>query len=284
MTEEISKRNFTLLNVGLAHHYADWNWENICSPFARIHYVIKGTAKIIREDTICELKENHLYLTPSYSKHAYECHDVLHLCYIHIYEDLEKSLSLFDLLNFPMEIEATPLDTLLINRLIEINPERELQYYDPGIYDNSVILSKSIAEQRNSPVAFEFETQGIIKQIIFRFLVRATYKNQQIDKRILKSLHYIHAHMDAPVDIDHLAAISFLTKDHFIRLFKKEMNSTPGKYICQKKIEKAQFMLLIQNTTVKDIAYSLGMEPSYFNRIFKKMTGKTPAEYQKKSV
>ena len=35
------------LNVGLAIHNADWNWQNVTSPFTRIYYVTKGHAKII---------------------------------------------------------------------------------------------------------------------------------------------------------------------------------------------------------------------------------------------
>ena len=36
-----------VLNVGLALHNADWNWKNVSRPFARLYYVIEGTAKVI---------------------------------------------------------------------------------------------------------------------------------------------------------------------------------------------------------------------------------------------
>lgn len=284
MNKDEFKRDFILLNVGYAYHNADWNWKEVHSPFARIHYVKSGTAKIIRKNKVYELKKDHLYLTPSYTKHAYECDDVLELYYIHIYEDLGKSLSIFDLIRFPVEIEADPLDMQLIERLIKINPGSELQYYDPKSYDNPANMARHMALRQNSPLAFEIETQGIIKQIISRFLAQAAYKNEQIEERILKSLHYIHKNIDQPIDIDHLAALCFLTKDHFIRLFKKEMHCTPGKYINQKKIEAAQLRLLINPTSsVQDIAYGLGFDNiSYFNRLFSKITGESPGRYKKK--
>ena len=37
-----------VLNIGLAQHNADWNWKNVSSPFARLYYVIEGSAKITR--------------------------------------------------------------------------------------------------------------------------------------------------------------------------------------------------------------------------------------------
>ena len=49
----------------------------------------------------------------------------------------------------------------------------------------------------------------------------------------------------------------------------------------QKKIEKAQLMLVTSNMPVKNIASSLAFDNySYFNRLFKKMTGVTPQEYR----
>ncbi|MDR0394060.1 MAG: AraC family transcriptional regulator [Tannerella sp.] len=283
MDKEDIKRHFILLNAGYASHHADWNWKNICSPFARIHFVRNGTAKIIREDGIYELKKNHLYLTPSYVKHSYECKGALELFYIHIYEDTGRNPGMFDLIQFPVEVKTDSLIPQLIKRLIKINPGRELQYYDPRSYDNTETLADNIAKQKYSPIAFELETQGILKQIISRFLIKAEYKNEHIEKRILKSLYYIHKNMDKGIDIDLLAEICYLTKDHFIRLFKKEMGCTPGKYINQKKIETAQLRILIQGMTIKDTAYSLGFDNiSYFNRLFKKLTGETPGEYKKK--
>ncbi len=283
MNKEELRKDYILLNVGFAYHNADWNWKNINSPFARIHYVKSGTAKIIREDGIFELKEKHLYLTPSYVKHAYQCEGILELYYIHLYEDLGKNRSIFDLIDFPVEIKSTPLDRLLIERLIELNPERDLKYYDPKSYDNSSTVAHHIAMQQRSPVAFEMETQGIIKQMIARFLEHASYKNEHLEERIVKSLHYIHKNIDKCIELEHLAAICYLTKDHFIRLFKKEMNCTPGKYINQKKIEAAQLKMLLGNASIKDIAYGLGFDNiSYFNRLFTKLTGENPGKYKKR--
>ncbi len=283
MNKEELKRDFILLNTGYAYHNADWNWKDIHSPFARIHYVINGTAKIIHGDSVYKLKKDHLYLTPSYIKHSYECNNILELYYIHIYEDLRKNLSIFDLINFPIEVEANPLDIQLIKRLIDINPGRELQYYDPNTYDNPVTVAYNMALQQKSPIAFETETLGIIKQITSRFLAKAVFKNEQIEERVLKCLHHIHKNIDNPINIENLAEICFLTKDHFIRLFKKEMNCTPGKYINQKKIETAQLRILINDSNIKDIAYSLGFDNvSYFNRLFTKITGESPGRYKKK--
>ena len=101
------------------------------------------------------------------------------------------------------------------------------------------------------------------------------------DDRIQKVLSYIRKNIYKTIDIDSLAAISCLSKDHFIRLFKKEINNTPLQYINQKKIEKAQLILITDSMPVKNISYLLAYEDhSYFNRLFKKLTGVTPQQYR----
>ena len=96
-----------------------------------------------------------------------------------------------------------------------------------------------------------------------------------------KVLSHIRKNIYKTVDIDSLAAISCLSKDHFIRLFKKEVGTTPLQYINQKKIEKAQLILITEDIPVKNIAYLLAYEDhSYFNRLFKKITDVTPQQYR----
>src|SRR5690606_30840872 len=109
----------------------------------------------------------------------------------------------------------------------------------------------------------------------------AEQKKPEIDDRISRVLDYIHAHIDTTISIAKLAEISFLTKDHLIRSFKKNINCTPGKYINRKKIEKAQLMLLVGNYSVQELAFKLGFENVfYFNRLFKKLTGENPTAYK----
>lgn len=94
-------------------------------------------------------------------------------------------------------------------------------------------------------------------------------------------MDYIQTHLSKPLTIEELADMACLSKDHLTRLFKKEMGMPPLHYINQKKVERAQLLLLTEDTPIKTIAYQLGYEdPSYFNRIFRKYTGQTPAEYQ----
>jgi AraC-like DNA-binding protein len=55
----------------------------------------------------------------------------------------------------------------------------------------------------------------------------------------------------------------------------------PNKYIQSKRIERAQLLLLSTNNSLKQIAEKVGLENvSYFTRIFKSHTGKTPGAFR----
>lgn len=74
-----------------------------------------------------------------------------------------------------------------------------------------------------------------------------------------------------------------LSPNYFGDLIKKETGRTAQEYIKTKIIELAEQMLLSTEKTVSEISYELGFQYSqHFNRVFKKVTGKTPNEYRKR--
>ncbi len=277
---EIDNLHLILLNIGGSIHNGDWNWKGISSPFIRLFYVREGNAKINLPEHTQLLKPGHLYLIPSFTLHSYECDTYFSHIYIHVYEKHAADISIFEELDFPTEIEANQTDSLLISRLLEINHGRELEQFDPKTYDNPPTLLKNIAEETMQPEYAFLETKGILLQLLSRFLQHATQKTNVSDKRIVKVLNHIQKNIDKSIRINQLSNICHLTDDHFIRLFKKEMKCTPIKYINQKKIEKAQLMLIVENKAINEIAYDLSFENiSYFNRLFKQITQYTPTQY-----
>ena len=281
MTQSIDQLHLLILNVGLAIHNADWNWRNVNSPFTRLYYVTEGTARILLPTGIQELKPDHLYLVPSFTTHSYLCDTHFVHYYLHIYEDHQSESSILEDFSFPTEIPAGDLELPLIKRLCGINPTMQLPHSDPTSYDNNPTLIKNIIKNKQRTFCDKVESRGIVYQLMARFLKDAQPKTEINDDRIQKVLSYIRKNIYKTIDIDSLAAISCLSKDHFIRLFKKEINNTPLQYINQKKIEKAQLILITDSMPVKNISYLLAYEDhSYFNRLFKKLTGVTPQQYR----
>lgn len=270
-----------LLNAGFAVHNGDWNYKDVNSPFARIYSVKEGTAVVHLPGKSQVLLPGHLYLIPPFVTHSYECDGHFVLYYIHVYEPSDASGKLLEDYVFPVEVDASAYDVCLVERLMEVNPERQLKEYDPSDYDNPSTLLQSIRRNLFLAPAEILETQGILMQLLSRFLRKAVHMHDITDDRIWKSIRYIRRNMDKEITLEMLSGMSCLSKDHFIRLFRKEMKTTPSRYINRKKIEQAQLMLFAGNTPVKDIAYSLAFNNlSYFDRLFKRIVGCTPMEYR----
>jgi AraC-like DNA-binding protein len=64
---------------------------------------------------------------------------------------------------------------------------------------------------------------------------------------------------------------------------KKETGKTSTEHIQLYLINEAKNILLQPNKTVSEVAYELGFEyPQYFSRLFKKIEGISPKDYQQK--
>ena len=99
----------------------------------------------------------------------------------------------------------------------------------------------------------------------------------------MRVIHYIGDNQNKHIDMDELATIACVAKSYFIRLFTAALGMSPIRYVNRKKIERAQLMLMTEQTHVKEVAFRLGFDDhSYFIRLFKKTTGLTPNEYRRR--
>lgn len=271
MNLQVEQMHPLVLNIGLAVHNADWNWKNVNSPFTRLYYVTEGSAQIELPDGIYTLSPKHMYFIPAFTIHTNICKSNFVHYYLHIYEDHYSDNDWLDHWKFPVEIEATDLDLALFKRLCEINPHMTLQKSDPTTYDNNPTLMQNLIKNRQRAFCDKVESRGIVFQLLSRFIKQGQSKIEMEDNRIAKTVLYIRKHLNEAIELEKLAEISCLSKDHFIRLFKKELGTTPLQYINQKKIEKAQLLLITEELAVKEIAFQLAFDDySYFNRLFKK--------------
>lgn len=271
----------SLLNIGFSELNANWNWKNVQSPFARIYYVVKGHAQTYIKQKRYLLKPGNLYLIPPFTLHDDECDSPFSLFYIHFYEEIFNKESIFEQFSYPIEIGAGELDILLIKRLYEINPNRQLKNIDPQMYDNTPGFKESQAANRKIPTYMAVESQGILSFLISRFMRGATLKSKYKDIRVYKCLQYIHENIRNTISLNQLADISCTSEDHLTRLFKNQTQYTPVKYINLKKLERAQLLLLTTDMPIHEIAMELSFDNvSYFNRLFKNQTNMTPGKYR----
>ena len=100
--------------------------------------------------------------------------------------------------------------------------------------------------------------------------------------RFKKIIQYINEKISEPITLTELSELADLNPAYFSTLFTKHMGIPPLRYVNNKKIEKAQTLLLSITKTLEEISRMVGYDDVfYFSRIFKKITGLTPAKYRK---
>lgn len=269
------------LNVGFARHNGDWNWKNVRSPFARLYYVSEGGAQVQIGGDLHSLTPRHLYFIPAFTEHNYVCSAAFAHYYIHIYEDQKNGSGILDDYDFPIEVNAHDTDLSLIKRLCEINPFLKLPESNPVAYDNHPTLVSNLRLNQQRPLHDKMESRGILYILMSRFFKYATPKEEVLDSRIHQTIKHIRRHLDQRINIETLADKACMSEDHYIRVFKRETGDTPNAYIAKRKIENAELALITTDLPIKAIAENLGYEDcSYFNRLFKKITGITPQSYR----
>ena len=102
--------------------------------------------------------------------------------------------------------------------------------------------------------------------------------------RMANIYSYIHLHYHEHADVNEMAETLNLSTAAFCRYFKKQTNMTFTEFVNQYRINQAK-TLLLQENTVSEVCYSVGFQIlSYFNKLFKKLTGQGPMEFRKRLI
>jgi AraC-like DNA-binding protein len=93
--------------------------------------------------------------------------------------------------------------------------------------------------------------------------------------------HYIEANYQNEIDVNVVAQVCNLSTPAFCRYFKKTTHYTFTDFLNQFRINQAK-NLLLQNKNITETCYECGYSSiSYFNKVFKKMTGENPSSFKK---
>ncbi|WP_143306518.1 helix-turn-helix domain-containing protein [Chitinophaga vietnamensis] len=286
MIKRTLKQTFTLLNVDHVKLGSKWNYKNVISPYFRIYYIDGGAGEIWDAAAKTRLEPGFLYIIPSFTLCNLLCPHYLSQYFVQFFEESSDGISLFENNRSISKVKATEIDILNFKRLLEINPGRGINGSDnPKVYEKDTFY-KAYQDLNNRQSMSTFtETHGILLQLVSRFLTRSTFKyndTQQVPAKILNAISHIQLNLHRDLSVGVLAKRANLHTDYFSRLFLQHTGERPVKYIQEKRIERAQYLMVTTQMTFTEIATQTGFENVfYFSKIFKKITGISPGNYKK---
>ena len=96
------------------------------------------------------------------------------------------------------------------------------------------------------------------------------------------SLRYIHDHVTEKISVEELASMEYLGTSRYREVFREITGISPCEYITGLRVERAKDLLSLGELSISEVAEAVGYKDRlYFQRVFKKQTGKTPGEYLK---
>ena len=105
------------------------------------------------------------------------------------------------------------------------------------------------------------------------------YPKDYLTRQVIQAKHFIDDHFADKINLHHIAG-EVLSRFHFIRLFKSYYGRTPYQYLASVRIENAK--RLLNNNTISGVCFAVGFNSvTWFNGLFKKMTGLAPAAFKK---
>jgi AraC-like DNA-binding protein len=164
-----------------------------------------------------------------------------------------------------------------------------------GWHINAKRIQEMLFEIENEIENKDFFAENVIKsymtvvfslsiQYFFEELKNETREQHMHYKNIEKSIAYIHENLSQKITLEELSQIAMLGKTNYSVFFKKMTGMTVWEYIINARVELASSYLLEnkEEYNISELAFQCGFNNSaYFNKIFKKLKGKTPRDFKK---
>lgn len=147
-------------------------------------------------------------------------------------------------------------------------------------------LEEALAAYERASVDSRFGAQAMRDTLIMQLLIQIgrmsaaapEHVESQYDPKIRRVLSYINENLSRELTVDALAEQVFLSKYHFMRLFKAQTGSTVHAYVRQKRLLCAARMIREGAPVNKAAADSGFADYSAFHRAFRESFGVSPGK------
>lgn len=107
------------------------------------------------------------------------------------------------------------------------------------------------------------------------------YRNRNEPIEIWRARNFIREHSDDELSLTKVAKFVNISANHFSEKFKAVTGINFVDYVARIRVEKARDLLQDRHLRISEIAFIVGFQSlSQFNRVFKKLSGRSPTQYR----
>lgn len=242
-------------------------------------YIISGTGKEYIGDTVIDYEPGVMTLIGSNVPH-------LHLC--DSCTGMSNNKSSCHLLQFPLKILPLQIDEIQelnnINLMLQESAAGIRFKSKETVYKTLSILSKFNKAQGTERIILLYKILDILSKCPEKNRISPIkYQTESININdpIERIYAYLKKNFRKEIDLNKVSTHIGQNPSSVCRLFKQKTGKTIFTILNEIRIEYASKLLAISNLTNAQIAYECGFNNiSYFNKVFKLLTGQTPTAYK----
>lgn len=125
---------------------------------------------------------------------------------------------------------------------------------------------------------FAYSAMAALHDGVFRVTTEA---GPALPAPISRVIAHVEADLSAPLQVDRLAAIAEMSRAHFVRSFTAATGTSPSAFVLERRLERAERLLLATELPVIEIARLTGFsEANYLAKVFRRERGLAPLAYR----
>jgi AraC-like DNA-binding protein len=102
--------------------------------------------------------------------------------------------------------------------------------------------------------------------------------------RLKRATEYMTANLAEPISLADIATATGLSRMHFAAQFRVATGQRPHEYLLQRRIERAQELLLSSHRPLVEIAFDVGFKTqAHFTTVFTRLVGETPNAWRQRN-
>ena len=177
-----------------------------------------------------------------------------------------------------------------LDQILSVFPE---EMYADKLFTSDALLCTQLPQEEQDKISLFFQdakqhlnNDAVLSSLYMRllgYITDCTDCDLSVQpSEIQTAVEYIHHHITKDIKIDDICRAVNLSKYYFCRKFKRNIGCTVMEYIVRTRVIMAQTLLKDKSLSVTEISEKCGFScVSYFCRIFKERTDKTPLQYRK---
>ncbi len=220
------------------------------------------------------LSAGEILLMPAGTIHAVEVQHELRMAAIHIHPQVFNSVA----------ARKGPPGQMLKRLRAWQQPLPWRKVIAPDAYSTLERLAEEavVEQNRQAPSRLSMmeglATQAAVLFLRLMLLEQTAEQSDESTRRILTVQSWIDRHFAEDCGVEGLARMAHLAPTYFAARFRDIVGLPPMTYVRDRRLEQARLLLERTNHPIKVVAWSVGYsDVSHFNRVFKQVTGETPA-------